>query len=132
MKTSTVLTEARNLIRNTKHCKKALAKNKYRHAVSPTSPSAVAFCSLGAIRNILNAPFVDTFKLPVDDFIKYKTANNKVSKASQYLRLAMPVIKDGTCYVPLVHEYNDLKSTTPEDVDNWFTAAIELAKSEGN
>lgn len=120
MKASTVLRKARKLIATSGHTKGELARNKYRHAVDPTSPSAVKFCAYGAIQNVLGVP---------------KKNNNaefkQVQDISSYLAKAIPTTNGSQPWWTVDH-YNDLKNLTPKDVDRWFGRAIVLAKKVGN
>lgn len=118
MKASKVLKKARKLIRQTGHTKGVFARNKYRHEVDPINPSAVKFCAYGAIYNVLG---VSINSNSTDD-------GREVDRVTKYLSFAMPE----NDWTRLVDRYNDLESTTPEDVDAWFSAAIQLAEEVGD
>lgn len=112
MKASTILIKARKLLNSTGHTKGVLARNKYRHKVDPTSPSAVKFCAYGALRKVLD--------------LKNGERNIQDELVTKYLYRTVPNYTWG------VARYNDADSTTPEDVENWFNRAIGLALSEGD
>lgn len=118
MKASTVLKKARTLIARTGHLKGEMARNKYRHKVDPTSPSAVKFCAFGALHNVLS--------------VSRSGCDGGVYVISRYLRDAIPENGVDGYYGYTVDQYNDRKSTTPLDVDIWFARAIALAKKAGN
>lgn len=118
MKASTILKKARKLIKETGHTKGELARNKYRHKVDPTSPSAVRFCAYGALHQVMG----------INDFNAWNPNRHLIEDVSKYL---MDTIPNGTWWSS-IDVYNDKETTTPEDVDKWYTRAIKLAKSTGN
>lgn len=118
MKASTVLKKARTLIKESGWTKGENARNKYRHKVAPTSPSAVKFCAYGAIHNVLGVK--DTYN---------NSRTHEVLDVGRYLSLTVPANRD--TWFSSVDEYNDRDATTFEDVDRWFKNAIKLAQSEG-
>lgn len=116
MKASTVLSKARKLIANTGHTKGELARNKYRHAVDPTSPNAVKFCAYGAIQNVMG----------IKDSPTMNPDLQKVTDVSKFLGATIPVACGSGWWS--VDDYNDRDEVTQKDIDNWFRRAITLAK----
>ena len=121
MKASAVLKKARKVLKEKGWCKGALARNKYRHQVDPTSGSAVKFCAFGALHHVMNIP---NNKTGWEDY-------DKITEISAYLRLAIPHNSNvWSCWT--IDSYNDHPNITAEDIDRWFADAIKLAKhSEG-
>lgn len=116
MKASTVLSKARKLIATSGHTKGELARNKYRHAVDPTSKNAVKFCAYGAIQNVMG----------VKDSPSMNPDLQKVTEISRFLGSSIPAGYGSGWWS--VDEYNDRAGVTPKDIDNWFRRAITLAK----
>lgn len=116
MKASTVLSKARKLIATTGHTKGELARNKYRHAVDPTSPSAIKFCAYGAIQHVMG----------VKDSPTMNPELKKVTEVSRFLGSTIPVGFGSGWWS--VDEYNDRDEVTTKDIDNWFRRAITVAK----
>lgn len=124
MKASTCLKKARKLIATTGHCKGGLARNKYRHKVDPTSKSAVKFCVLGALSNVLGVP--DTI------YSKNVEGIQNIQNISEHLTKTIPEHFSSRIGWWSNEDYNDNPNTTPEDIDNWLKRAIKSAKrSEG-
>lgn len=117
MKVSTVLRKSRTLLVEQGWTKGELARNKYRHKVDPTSPSAVKFCAQGAIHNVLG----------VSDDWRPSEGSKQVSAAMDCLMLAAPA---GFGWPYTVDDYNDADETTLEDIKDWFVRAIVLAKQD--
>lgn len=121
MKSSEILTKARRLLKKTGHTKGTMARNKYRHQVDPTSPSAVKFCAYGLVYNVLG---LKRHSLLDDE------ASKAVGKVLDYLHNTVPVGIQQTW--SSVIRYNDDRATTPNDVDQWLFKAIQLAQIEGD
>lgn len=121
MKASVALSKARKLIKTSGHCKGELARNKYRHKVDPTSPSAVRFCAFGALQNVLGVP----------DKGRATTGTREVERISWYLGEAIPASAGFSCNWWSVDDYNDRNEITPKDVDKWFSRAIKIAQKAG-
>lgn len=116
MNDSTVLRKARKLIATTGHTKGTFARNKYRHRVDPTSPSAVKFCVLGAIHNVLG---VKADAIHGSDYPRIGIISDHLHATATYRYGIVPL--------------NDHMDTTPNDVDAWFVKAIRHARRlEGN
>lgn len=121
MKPSTVLRKARKVLQTRGWTKGELARNKYRHKVDPTSPSAVKFCAYGAIYNVLG----------IKDINKYsKTAETEqILEVAQFLSQSIS-IPAGYWWLSL-DDYNDDDQTTAKNIDLLFERAIKLATSKG-
>lgn|ERR1700745_1030365 len=126
MKTSTILKKAKSVLIEKGWTKGELARNKYRHKVDPTSPSAVKFCAYGAIHNVLGAPDAD---YPNDGV-------SKVEEVARYLKMVLPeqprsVEFDPSWFCrPTLDDYNDSDETTLKDMIVLFNQAIKLAKQD--
>ncbi len=112
MKTSTLLKKSLNLLEENGWTKGPLARNKYRHEVKANSHSAVKFCSLGAICNVLG----------IDGDSVY--GNNDLDNATSALN-------EATTYWSIVG-LNELEDTKFKDVQKVFKKAIKNAKAQGN
>lgn len=118
-KTSTVLKNARDLMITSGWTKGALARNKYRHAVDPSSPSAVKFCAYGALNHVLGLRGDDP------DSKEHIAALNR-------LETVLKEQKDSGSpgFYNWLDSYNDAKTTTLKDIESLFNLAIREAKRE--
>lgn len=114
MKASAILRNARSVLANNGWCQGALARNKYRHEVDPTSKSAAKFCAFGAVHAAAGVKADASW-------------DNEFDQACGFLRDALP---DEYAYWRSVDSFNDKKTTKKDDVLDLFDRAIKLAKKD--
>lgn len=112
MKTSTVLRKSLKVLEEKGWTKGPLARNKYRHEVKPNNPSAVRFCSLGAVAHVLGLNGERVFE------------NDDLNDAIHALNEATP-------YWSIVG-LNEDPNTKFGDVKVAFKKAIKNSKAKGN
>lgn len=117
MKTSTVLKRSLDVLNENGWTQGGYARNKWRHQVLPTSPSAVKFCAYGAVCRVTGYDGKNLFLEPP-----------MFSSATRFLTDAVRDVT-GNHWMSL-DDFNDDPQTKREDVVRVFKRAIRLAKDQ--